>query len=204
MKKSWLLAACAAGFAFTTPCVAQYNAFKLDAFGALRSRLGISYERSVGRHFSALLTFERARYATGQTNQQEVYKLSGYGFIPEVRYYPFTGNKPAPLGLFVGGAFRYAPLKEAYVPAGVQVTGRVMNAGLNAGYKFNHQQALIEVLAGYGAGQLGGFDPGKRQQIDPFFAETPLAGMKDFFRFEISVGLVFPGGQPTKKGGERN
>jgi hypothetical protein len=203
MKKALLLAACAASFTFTNPCVAQYTAFKLDGFGALQGRLGLSAERSFGRHFSALLTFESARYATGERNQQEVYKLSGYGFIPEVRYYPFTGNKPAPLGWFVGGAFRYASLKEAYAPAGVQLTGRVINAGLNAGYKFNHQQALIEVLTGYGAGQLSGLDPVRRQQIDPFFAGSTLAGMKDFFRFEISVGLVFPQVQPNKNGGEQ-
>jgi hypothetical protein len=47
------------------------------------------------------------------------------------------------------------------------------------------------ILAGYGGGKASGFDPLGRQQIDPFYSNS-ADDLKDFFRFEISVGLVFP------------
>lgn len=132
---------------FLSTANAQYNVVKVDGLSLLFPNPRVfrpSYERSVGRHFSFLATFETGRYDLGEAsagggmNMITVYEVTGWGIMPEVRYYPFTGGrKVAPVGFFIGLHYRYKFLKEDYNEYGIHVTsrGHSHDLGVNAGYK---------------------------------------------------------------------
>lgn len=172
--------------------LAQTNVVSVDMFGFLRGRKGISYERSFAKKFSARLSYENQRYSYGERNGQTVYEVSGQGVIPELRFYPFNGKKPAPLGFYLGTSFRYIGVTETYTPADIELSGTTFNYTIISGYKFNHDRLVFDLLAGYGSGQVSGLDEQKRSQIDPFFSEDTINDLKGNFRLEISFGLYFP------------
>lgn len=188
--------------AFVSKSAAQYNAIKIDALGTLLARLNISYERSFGRHFSAGIQLEAGMHGNQTINNEEIYRLMGLGIIPEVRYYPFTKNKPAPLGFFVGGAFRYAFLEEQFLLDGIYLTGDVYNLGISTGYKFNYRKVLFEFLIGYGGGVDKGFDEEIREYLNPIYKggySFFIGTIKQFPRIEVSAGYVFPKVKTEKK-----
>ena len=171
---------------------AQTNVVSVDIFGLLRDRKGISYERSFRNKFSARLSYENQRYSYGERNGQTVYEVRGKGVIPEFRFYPFNSKKPAPLGFYFGSSFRYICVTETYSPANVELTGNVFNYTIISGYKFNFDRVVIDLLAGYGSGQVRGFDDPKRSQIDPFYSDNTIDNLKGNFRLEISFGFYLP------------
>jgi hypothetical protein len=54
----------------------------------------------------------------------EVLKVTGWGLMPEFRFYLTTEKKPAPLGLFIGVYARERFFREAYDFKNVQVSSR--------------------------------------------------------------------------------
>jgi hypothetical protein len=128
---------------------------------------------------------------------EKVYRMYGYGIIPHVHYYPFSKNMPAPLGLFIGSAFRFAAMQEEYMLDEIYSRGNSYSLGVCAGYKLRYKQLLVEALIGYGRGISSGFDEQDRANIDPIYLHKGshaynLRVMKEFPRLELSIGFVFP------------
>lgn len=171
---------------------AQTNVVSVDIFGLLlQDRKSISYERSFRSKFSVRLSYENQKYIKGAENGQTVYEVRGKGVIAEFRFYPSYSKKSAPLGFYLGSSFRNIGVTETYSPASMEFTGNVFNYTIISGYKFNFDRAIIEVLAGYGSGQVRGLDDPRRSQIAPFTDNT-IDQLKANFRFEISLGFYFP------------
>jgi len=167
-----------------------------------------SLEVNVLKNITAGLYFEKAKYANGTESTgfggsgKEIYKLTGWGIMPEVRFYPFTKKRTAPYGFFGGLYIRYRKLTERFdgVPDNsgfgnhkihIETSATAFNNGIAIGYKFIYDVLLAEATVGYGAAWGTWENPDERKEI-PKFYKTELSGFENALRFEISVGLVFP------------
>lgn len=215
-------------FLTLTPSISysQYNVLTIDGIKILSSIRGfpsirMAYERSLNKSFSAVISGEAGTYLTGSTTgggANETYSLSGYGVMGELRYYPFTKNKPAPIGFFIGGHLRYRAMHENYTgpdytgtnssnpPSSqapqitVENKGSLTDYGLSIGYKIKSKNGsfVFEPLIGYGIGIVNGFSSAERVRIDPFYIE-PINEFINVFRLQLSVGFVFPNVKYFKK-----
>lgn len=180
---------------FCSISAAQNNVIKTDLIRPLRSQYSLAYERKLGSFLSVQLGVEAGDYATTSLNGFTDYTLSGFGVIPEVRWYPFNKRRGAPLGFFTGIAFRYASFKEEYYADPFSGAfkdtneGNVFNYGIDAGYKFRARRIAIEILGGLSGGTLSNFDEVKSARIPYSHLHEDE---KHFYRIELSVGYLFP------------
>jgi hypothetical protein len=193
----------------------QHVAAKFDLVGLIPPDTKIirpSVEVSLSKRFSAQVTFEKGDYNKTFTQLDNdprvlVYHTYGWGIMPEVRYYPFVGIKPAPLGFFVGLHYRYRSLTEKYTGedyffskpyggysktyANITTTGKASNFGIDFGYKYNINVVTLELLAGFGAATGQWQTPNEREHINPD-VKNDLSGLPNSFRLEVSLGFVLP------------
>ena len=175
-----------------TTAYSQYNVVKVDALGLVRDRLYVGFERSFLKQFSVGVAYEKNVYGAESVSAGE-YELSSQGFIPEVRYYPFHKRRTAPLGFFVGPAFRYAKLTEEYTPGKTEIDGSVFNYGLVSGYKFRYKFLVGEALLGYGSGKISDeFMTASRAGFSSVSDPENFDDIKRNIRLEIAVGVIFP------------
>ncbi len=208
MKKAVLLYVAICHFNFT---FAQYNVFKLDAFGLARSNqriLRASMERSFGKYFSGILYYEygRFRYSYIETNTWSLLPKTtevtkGWGIMPEIRFYPKFYSKqmwPTPLGFFVGLHYRYRSFVEEYngvnnlnslAQVSIKTPAKAYNVGVDIGCKLSASYLIIEGLIGFGMSGGTWQTPNERDKIK---LATDLDDISNSARVEISVGLVFP------------
>jgi hypothetical protein len=175
-----------------SPAGAQTHVIKSDLVRPIRGLFSIAYERKLNDLLSVQLCVDGGRYQEGSIFFDKDYQLRGFSFIPEVRMYPFQGSRKAPLGVFIGGAFRYAFMKEEmYDPfASVSRTnsGHIYNYGLELGYKYQIQKLVLEVLGGFGSGRIRNFQPLPYQLW--VYQEVRNEEI-EFYRLELSFGFIF-------------
>jgi hypothetical protein len=200
----------------------QYNVIGLDALGLFNGYFKASYERSFSKHLSFAINYENAEYASGTTgslnSQTKVYSLTGWGIIPEARFYPLTKKKQAPRGFFLGLHYRYRELSENYTgkdfstmqaslfssptapSPNLDITTKATasNYGLTIGYKFNAGPIILEPLFGFGSGSGKYEQPNERSKIDPFYKDDQ-AILEDALRAQIKVGFYFPQMKPHEE-----
>ena len=178
---------------------AQYHSFSVDAFkGLIHTQRAFKpmYERSLGKNFSGALSFEIGQYSKGgptQSARNDRYKLTGFGFMPQFRYYPFTKKRPAPFGFFLGTHLRYRRMDEHYSEVGLKVNtkGNLYDFGANIGYKFFIGIFNLEILLGKGI-MWGNFDaPNSRSDIPDWYRQD-IEELTDNCRIELSLGFHFP------------
>jgi hypothetical protein len=183
----------------------QKNVLKLDLFGTFVTSITtkmpmprLSYERTFKDKFSWQLAMECGKYdriESGSMSYQtaEVYNVTGWGIMPEFRYYPFTQNKTAPMGWFVSTHYRYFSLLEHYFegPFNIKTKGNVNNFGLNIGFKHGNNIVVGEYLLGLGLSSGKWNDSNDRAQIP---STIDVEDLRNFatFRFEINLGIRFP------------
>ncbi len=191
---------------------AQTVCVKYDVFGLLwieNKVIRPSVEVAFHKHFSAALSFEKGQFETGyySTNDLKPFKVchtSGWGLMPELRYYLWTTYTDAPVGIFIGSFFRFRKQTEYYygpdvtinqsVPVtdiNISTNGTSNHVGIMFGQKFNFYSIFIfEYVLGFGGGRNKWTVPNERYKIP-----ENIAGIRrtEFsLRAEISVGVVFP------------
>jgi len=177
----------------------QYNVISIDAlsigsrpFSVLRG----SYERSLGKNFAVLFGAEKGKYGTiessGFSTSSEVAQLTGWGFMPQARFYPFTKKRKSPLGLFIGAHYRYRRLVEEYYPLNLTTKAKAHNYGINFGYKgiLKPLPITFELLIGFGGAKGIWDEPNNRDQITGL--KSDLTDENNSMRLEISIGFIFP------------
>lgn len=191
----------------------HYVAIKADIAGAIHS-LHIfrpSLEVCVTHRISALVSLEKGKYSEGYKyengSEQQIYKLSGWGIMPEVRYY-ILSHPHSPAGFFVGAFMRCRFVNENYKGEDatfhsnsfpyhkdikINTKGVFFNEGIDLGYKWAQRHFVIEVLGGYGIAWRKWETPNERYKIDKFFKDTEFEPIEDALRIELSIGLLFPG-----------
>jgi hypothetical protein len=184
---------------------AQYNVIKADVVPIFVTDPRVfrpSYERSIGKYLSGLITFETGRYGYADTaditklqDKLQVMEVRGWGILPALRVYPFGKKSAAPLGFFVGPHFLYRSLNEHYAYGALDISSHAQQKGfgLNAGYKFAFlNRVCVDLLVGYtkGSGTWTSSD-GDRSLIAPRY-RYDVSNVKNFLRFEVSVGFFFP------------
>ncbi len=190
-------------------------AAKIDLVGIAQQQLRVlrlSIESTISPHFTAVLYYENGKYQAGYTSNntnlydKEIYTLSGWGIVPEARYYPFIKGKPAPAGFFTGLYFRYRSLNEVYngEPNGsngsnkkvhTDTDAKAYNDGVLIGYKLLVDVLVLEILAGYGSA-WGTWETPNDRTLIPTFNRADLGSSDNAYRVEINFGLIFP---PMKK-----
>lgn len=177
---------------FAFPSFSQYNVVRADVFGLLSNLpvVRIAYERSLTKAFSVGLGFEAGKYASTSTGSLggpmiETYKVTGWGLVPEIRFYPFNSYKPAPAGFFIGSHYRFRSLKESSdILQGKEIPrGTAYNFGVNAGYKIRISQFIMDIVLGYGP------SGGKWRNGS---GEYTFDHFEDRMKIEFSLGFVFP------------
>lgn len=146
----------------------------------------VAIERAVNRNMSVNLGFTIGRFreieaasatCSGTYNNLNCvttsYKLSydGYAITPEFRYFPFTANKPAPKGYFIGSYMKYLHLDREYKSGGYTTDmdgGDIYGMGICTGYKFFKRRYHLELVAGFAAGKATGFKEKTSQDILDF------------------------------------
>jgi hypothetical protein len=134
----------------------QSNVIKVDAFKMVSGRYQIAYERKISDFFTAEISLEYGLFATGNINGTRDYTLSGTIASVELRYFPFSKSKRAPLGFFIGESVRYSRYSEKYnnlFQGGrfpLEASSQVTSFNLLAGYKFSYKKFCIEALATVG------------------------------------------------------
>ena len=173
----------------TTSGLAQYNVVKVDALGYIRNRVFIGYERTFFKKASVGIAYENNEYDAEGSD----YELRTKGFIPELRYYPFHKRRTAPLGFFVGTAFRFSTVTETYEPSSREIKGKVINYGLISGYKFRYKMLMSELLLGYGGGTIEeSFLKADRASFQSLSDPENFDEIKSNLRMALTVGIIFP------------
>ena len=171
---------------------AQNHVIKSDLIRPVSGLFSLAYERRVNDLFSVQLGADIGRYQEGSKFFDKDYQLRGFSFIPEIRMYPFQASRKAPLGVFVGAAFRYAFMKEdmydPFASVSLKNSGHIYNYGLELGYKYQIQKLVLEVLGGFGGGQTRNFQPLPQQ----LWVYHELRNEEtEFYRLELSFGFIF-------------
>ena len=167
-----------------------------------------SFERSFGKNFSALITFEYGKYESGEIRHintstnvsqvEEVYTVKGWGIMPEIRYYITSKRRAAPVGFFIGSHYRYRQVTEKFSNSKeindttISNDGRISDVGFNLGYKFLFSGRIgLDFLVGYGYSSGKWVTETNRDKIDSFFAKQ-MDGFENRFRLELSLAYFFP------------
>jgi hypothetical protein len=192
----------------------QYLTTKIDLFGLLSPKLRVirpSVEFAFSKHFSAGIVYENGKYNYGtfestHVPEREVYNITGWGIMPELRYYPFTRKRSAPFGFFIGTHFRYRQLVEKYTGIDVlanpgssvqyiytnfNTKATAYNYGVHFGYKANIHIFSFETLLGFGGAKGQWETPNDRDHLDETF-RTDLSDFGQSLRLEISLGITLP------------
>ena len=174
----------------------HYKAISINALPLIDPYTSIvqpSFEFSINRSFSVGLSLEIGKFYSSSINDNQVADMSGWGFMPQLRYYPFTKNKPAPFGFFIGTHLRYRILEENYYLDNVDIStdARTFDAGGCLGYKILLGPLNFEFLFGGGFGGGSFNTPNQRDLIRPDFKDD-LNSPDDFLRMEINLGFHFP------------
>ncbi|MBQ21119.1 MAG: hypothetical protein CMD31_10215 [Flavobacteriales bacterium] len=173
-----------------------------------------SFERTFGKNFSTLITYEFGKYETGElehtpsntevTRIEEVYNVKGWGIMPEVRFYLPNKRRTAPTGFFMGLHYRYRHITENFIDS-KNVNNRIIlsdttisndaimhDYGFNLGYKLVFSGRIgADLLMGYGYSFGKWKTETDRNKIDSFFAKQ-MDGFENRLRLEISLAYFFP------------
>lgn len=168
---------------------AQYNVIGVDLAGSLRGKYSLTIERSFSDKITGRILIESGVYKKMSPTPNDKYRMTGFGVIPEVRYYLFSGKRIAPKGLFAGAAVRYARFEESYNQ--ISQNGNIINAGLDLGYKFIYKHFSVEALFGANVGRISTGDKFAEASVPMFYAAVK-DDEKKFLRGEILIGYVFP------------
>ncbi|MBS1506105.1 MAG: DUF3575 domain-containing protein [Bacteroidetes bacterium] len=196
---------------FSNPSHAQqYSILKLNVAGLASNKLSIAYERTIFKKVSAQVTYQSGVFGRqGQTFSGGEYKVTGHGIIPEVRFYPFKGEKGMPAGsLFVGIDFRYLRFNEQYIyqnqnPVAFVNLGTLYNYGVEAGYKHSYKRLWVEMLVGYGFGKVTNDYSSNSNLIPTNYTQNFfLKNENRFMRWELSVGFIISKRVVISKKGE--
>jgi hypothetical protein len=172
----------------------QHHVIKFDLVSPLSNKIKVAYESTFSENLSGQITFQSGELATATYNSSAEYILSADGVIAGIRGYPFLGKK-APFGFFIGAGFRYLRYTESFNFPGSQISwGKIYNFGLDAGYKFNYRRFCLEILGGYGIGDVKTKDEWREYRIPERYLGL-VNDEKNFLRVEVSVGFVFPYGK---------
>jgi hypothetical protein len=170
----------------------QDNVVKTDIIRPIRGLVGIAYERKIDKIFTIQLAFDAGTYREGSVYFHNDYQLKGFSILPEFRVYPMTKKSAAPLGVFGGLAFRYAFMDETMVDPFTSVefanSGHIYNYGFELGYKYAIQKFIVEVLGGFGGGQMRNFKPMPYQLWQ---YQDIRKDELEFYRLELSLGYIF-------------
>ena len=179
----------------------QYNlkADLLPIFVANPRVFRPSFEKTFSKYISGNLTFEIGRYSSSErdsaTFKIQSMETRGWAFMPEIRLYPLGKKIKAPLGFYVGSHYLYRNLNEHFIIPGVDITSKASQKGfgLSTGYKIIFlERFTIDFLLGYSFAQgTWKSTNGNRNLIAPSLGYD-LNNPKNFTRFEISLGAVFP------------
>ena len=192
----------------------QTNAIKIDFLGIGGPIFRPSFERTFGKNFSTLITYEFGKYETGElehtpsntevTRIEEVYNVKGWGIMPEVRYYIPNKRRTAPTGFFLGLHYRYRLITENFIDS-KNVNNRIIlsdttisndaimhDYGFNLGYKLVFSGRIgADLLMGYGYSFGKWKTETDRDKIDSFFAKQ-MDGFENRLRLELSLAYFFP------------
>ncbi|HEY9084122.1 MAG TPA: DUF3575 domain-containing protein [Vicingaceae bacterium] len=190
----------------------QSNAIKLDFLGIGGPMFRPSFERTFGKNFSALITYEIGKYETGEvkytsndvTKTEEVYNVKGWGVMPELRFYIPNKRRTAPTGFFMGIHYRYRQITENFTDSRsigeklILSDTTISNDAIMHDYGFNFGYKLVfggriglDLLAGYGYSFGKWKTETDRNKIDSFFAKQ-MDGFENRLRLEISLAYFFP------------
>ncbi len=172
----------------------QYHALKVNAIG-LFSGLNLGYEFGLSEHVSIGISGHTIdyNYLWAMSNDENV---TGWGFTPEIRYYPLKGKKYSPAGFFAGTYLRYRFLTGAYSNNdATKFNGEDINIGLCAGYKIVLNHFFIEFLGGVGH-SFGDWNDKEQKNYDNYNTGGLLSSNGNipfkYTRLEVSLGLLFP------------
>lgn len=198
----------------------QTNAIKIDFYGIgeMINKEGIifrpSFEKSFGKNFSVLITYEIGKYesretrftpsSTNVTQIQEVYTVKGWGIMPELRYYIPNKRRTAPTGFFMGIHYRYRQITENFTDSRsvgnklilsdttISNDAVMHDYGFNLGYKFLFSSRIgLDLLMGYGYSFGKWKTETDRDKIKNIFAKQ-MDGFENRFRIELSLAYFFP------------
>jgi len=175
-----------------------YTVSKTNVIGLVSNRLGITLEQTVFKKWSAQLMFESGQFGLHDDRSLggDMYKSSGYGFAPEIRYYPYRGNKKVSIGVFTGLSFRFLKFKEQYMLYYSTVprvnTGTLTNFGFDVGVKISQKRFWAELLLGYGVQNGLDYDNSNHNAIVPnnYTHDLFLDKQSRFLRTELSIGYI--------------
>jgi hypothetical protein len=164
-------------------------------------RNNLFYERTINNTISIGFDVEYGRYEYSTTETsgsiQNEYQITGWGFSPELRIYPFGKINNAPKGFFLGSYFKYYLLKDKYSEYNstsydleMIYSNNDLSAygfGFDTGYKFGGSNFIFEPLLGYAFGKTSNFVMDSRNKLtdDPF----PIWTL--FLRIEARIGFCF-------------
>jgi hypothetical protein len=172
--------------------LAQTHILKTDLIRPVRGLVSLAYERKINGLITWQFAIDRGTYQKETVYYHEDYKLKGFSFTPEFRIFPIYKRDEAPMGIFVGAAIRYAFLREriydSVYGAYRSNRGNILNYGIEAGYKFNANKLIIEVLGGFGGGQVMNFESMPNSLW--IFHDIRKDEAK-FYRLELAIGYMF-------------
>jgi hypothetical protein len=184
---------------FSTKVLAQqYSILKFNVAALASNKLSIAYERTISKKVSAQVMYQSGVFGhQGQTFTGGEYKVTGHGIVPEIRYYPFRGDKGLPAGsLFFGMDFRYLRFNEQYRDQNQNAIayvnlGTLYNYGVEAGYKHSYKRLWVEMLFGYGFGTVTNDYKYNSTLIPNNYTQNFfLRNENKFLRFEFSIGFI--------------
>jgi hypothetical protein len=187
---------------------AQYVSPRVDLIGILARDLKVfrpSLEYAFHKNLSVNVAYENGKFESGtkQVNfatPMEVYSVKGYGGVGEFRYYPFTKERRAPAGFFVGPYFGYRNISERYtgddarlstnlnsVPADITTQGIRYQYGAAIGYKGHIGVFALETVFGFGGANIQWSLPNDRDRLEDIYFDS--GGDNLSLRLEINLGL---------------
>jgi hypothetical protein len=174
----------------------QSNVIKVDAFKIISGRYQLAYERKISDFFTAEISLEYGLFATGSINGTRDYALSGTSTAGELRYFPFSKSKRAPIGFFIGESIRYSQYSEKYnnlFQGGrfpLEATSQITSFNLLAGYKFSYNKFCIEALATVGLIREISYDA-QRSDIPTTYSNNLTSNEPLYYLARVGIGYIF-------------
>lgn len=178
---------------------ANRNVVKFNVASAPFGLLQPGYEYAINDKMSAggyITVLSRTIGASGfGAGSGTTFKYSGFGFVPEFKYYVSHEKKPAPAGFYVGPYIYYLGAKMTVTSDGDEgsVKGTIFGGGASLGYQWLIADVFaIDLFGGFGylSGSLGDV-----KITDSNGSTTTYAGSISFGgtvpRFGVSVGIAF-------------
>ncbi len=182
---------------------------QIDIFGIGKSPWSVlrgSYEKSLGKKFSFMLSAEKGiyhsitsiengRFGSGESD------LRGWGIMPQFRFYFNNDTENKLTGLFFGTHFRYRKIYETYEfndfdPTTTwQEQANAYNYGVNFGFRKRILQSPLtfEVLFGLGKAFGTWENEAEREQVTDLINGLDNNGNSlNAGRIEINLGCTFP------------